>query len=219
MSDWGLVSFYYDYDKKGYWGDVHHNGLVSKAYKYPGVLGMILHAYYGVKYFMDMQENEGLKLDGSLALSDMSDHSELNAAFDVFFMSEFIMPGFDCVKYALTELEKSVDDKKLDDALFNCEGMYGWIYIDYTGDIESGYKMKYGYYYGACGGYAVGDLDRALDILVNVEKRMTMDEITDDVKEAVEFFKENAVLMTKDEFRAYEDRGREYIRKVMEDDK
>lgn len=54
MSDWGRVVFYYDYElyderKKE---NERARGLVSRAYLYPGVDQMILHAYNGISYFL-----------------------------------------------------------------------------------------------------------------------------------------------------------------------
>ena len=55
MSEWGLVAFYYDYERLDRRGNPERiRGLVSKAYKYPGFMGMVLHAYNGLDYFREM---------------------------------------------------------------------------------------------------------------------------------------------------------------------
>lgn len=129
MSEWGQVIFYYDYEAKE--SKERVRGLVSRCYKYPGIIGLLQHGMCGYQYFMEHLE------DGYL------DREELNTAFDVNFEKRSIQVGIDRVAPVL---EKEVEATKKE--LFNCEGTDGYLYITYTGNSRDGYKSKYGYLCG-----------------------------------------------------------------------
>ena len=82
MSDWGKIAFYYDYEVDGRYGDVERmRGVVSKSYKYPGVYGMLLHAYNAMQFFLHNCDKGDF--DGRQWQNPYSGWNELNTAFDV----------------------------------------------------------------------------------------------------------------------------------------
>lgn len=227
MSDWGRVALFYDYEKNTrYDGMRNVRGLISKAYKYPGVVGMILHAYYGIQYFLERFDNSRFHFDGEDWADEMGLYAELNTAFDVYFDFGKIDHGYDSVKRvlekrisdALTETNKGentdeTDDEEVESLLFNCEGMYGWLYFKFTGSIETGYALKYGYYYGSREyEYEVADLKRAIEIETkyNPEFAKTLEDET--IQEAIAFIEENAELMSEEEFWNIEELGAAWVK-------
>ncbi len=217
MSDWGRVAFYYDY--------VAHNkrkkenervrGLISKAYKYPGVDQMILHAYNGIRYFMDHKDIEsyrGMHFDGKQFDDDHSGMAELNQAFDTFFECGHISLGYSDVEQVI-DASSMVDKKEMAYQLYQCEGMYGWLYIRFTGNHEDGFSLKYGYEYGYVNNeWDIVDVEKALAIYKDKHKLSSEDILPQALlDEAVQFFKENAVLMSKDEFYEMESLGIDWV--------
>ena len=239
MSDWGSVVFCYDYERESRpEGAVRCKGLISKAYKYEEAPAMILHAFSGMRYFLDRREDTslyGFHLDKDR--SEISLWAALNTAFDVFFESGFIRPGFDSVKYVLDHWDqnqwkyksskgKGCDSLKND--LFNCEGMHGFLYIRYTGSLQDGYELKYGYYYrdmmrdirGALDEYtkeqSISPDTKGIDFFMK-KHNDNPDHIQDDFKDIITFFDENATLFaSQEEFWDVEEMGADIIRGVME---
>ena len=235
MSDWGLISLYYDYeheDKIPGTKDVqvlNIQGLVSKAYSYPGIDGMIYHAYNGVKYFWD-RINAKSCWDFSLSkhINDKRNGVilpgawyELNTAFDVYFDYAYIDPGVDSVSYVLdnwdTHPEYHSSDKNLKNHLFNCEGTYGWFFIKCTGNQRDGYKLRYAYNYD-CRPDSVRNIVEVYNKRLEKDGIKPEDEDTyDSLKEAIEFFEENAFLITStNEFWDFETEPAALIRRCMD---
>lgn len=121
MSDWGLTAFYYDYEvphRREYKCKVR--GLVSRAYKYPGVPAMIMHAYSGVKYLLDRYKNEyGSDFDLVRNYGRLSDWDALNMSFDVFFDHEAIIPGLDKIESTIHKAGLPEYKERFDRALGN----------------------------------------------------------------------------------------------------
>ena len=213
MSDWGKLAFYYDYEKEHRFKETPRvRGLISKTYKYPGVLGMILHAYYGIRYFLECDEDKRCDFDVRNPEDDYSDWAELNTAFDVYFDYGAVANGGNSVKDVIKE--NKTEDEEIKKCLFNCEGMYGWLYISYTGNLKAGNTLKYAYEYGYEDDFVIGDLRRAWDIELKHIKESLDDEMKAKIEEAISFFEKNAVLMTEEEFRKLESDGVEWLKKV-----
>jgi hypothetical protein len=217
MSDWGLVAFYYDYEREGRRKETEHvEGFISKAYKYPGVTGMILHAYNGVRFFMRDCMDKHYHIGGEYDY----EYPNLNTAFDVFFDHKVVDTGYDNV---LAAAEKDLsDDDKLLHMLFNCEGMYGWIYVKFTGNLEESYHLKYGYYYGTDDEYKVISFRDAIriDLMAKDKDYEPGDEnnLPDWLEETIKYFEENAELMDEEEFRDMEKPATEWVKKKMKPD-
>jgi hypothetical protein len=212
MSEWGLIAFHYDYEAPDRRGKMRrHRGLVSRAYKYPGVPAMILHAYSGLKYFFRLLEGENHGPDMFRDGNCIGLHSNLNTAFDVFFDYGCIQAGADTVSTAL--LKEDTGDLELKNTLFNCEGFYGWLFAEYTGNPVDGYKLRYGYFYGKGDDeYMVGDVRRALNIDMRIHDAAG-ESIPGEFENALSFFDENAVLFdSEEEFWGLEDRGAQVIK-------
>lgn len=217
MSEWGRVALYYDYVKEDKWmGEKRVRGLVSKAYKYPDVLGMILHAYYGTMHFLAKKDDEYDSLDGENCVSDISGWAELNTAFDVFWDYQVICNGSDSVRGILSEGDQ-VAPKDWNNYLFNCEGSDGWLFIKYTGNPQDGYSLKYGYFYGYgdLDRAEVGDLRRAMEICCKHRKQSVEERFGPDFDEVLTFFDENASLMDEEEFWGIEDLGIAWIKEMV----
>ena len=215
MGDWGKLAFYYDYEKEHRFKETPRvRGLISKTYQYPRVIGMILHAYYGIRYFFERDEDKRCDFDACNLEDDYSAWAELNTAFDVFFDYGAVANGGNSVK-GVIKANKTADED-MQDYLFNCEGTYGWLYISYTGNLKEGNTLKYAYEYGY--GYEddveLGDLRRALEIELKHTQEPLGDEMKVKIEEAISFFEENAVLMTEEEFRKLESDGVEWLKEV-----
>lgn len=224
MSDWGRVVFYYDYEAYNYNKEKKHvRGLISKAYMCPGVDGMILHAYNGIRYFLehkDLRAYSRMYFDGNRFDDHYCGMAELNQAFDTFFEAGHISLGYSDVELVInnTSLE---DEKDIGYHLYMCEGMYGWLYMCFTGNMEDGYDLKYGYKYGYVNEkWDIVDVEKALDIYKDKHKLASEDlynrELLDD---AIIFFKENAILMSKEEFLETEALGIDWVSDMRKRDK
>lgn len=215
MSEWGRVALYYDYEIENIRGKRQRiRGLISKAYKYPGVEGMILHAYYGIGYFLALKDKEYNRLGGENWESRISGLAELNTAFDVLWDYGTVCPGIDDVR---DELEKAeIDEDRLENNLFNCEGSDGWLFMKYTGNPEDGYSLKYGYFYGwgSSDSVEVGNIKRAMEITCIHHETTLEEEFGPNFDEIVEFFDKEATLMDEDEFWGVEDLGVEWLKEM-----
>lgn len=220
MSDWGRVALYYDFEKDSK-RTRKETGLISKAYKYPGVVGMILHAYYGMRYFMECFEDDYLHFEEGYDSDSMGLYAELNTAFDVFFDYGSVDIGYDGVRSILERRREAalegntekVDEDEERDLLFNCEGSYGWLFLKFTGSKESGYTMKYGYYYGSREyKYEVADLKRAVEIESKYNSEFAEALEDEVIREAITFIEENAELMSEEEFWDVEDLGYAWVK-------
>ena len=201
MSDWGIINFYYDYEVRG--GGKKENervrGLVSKAYAYPGVDEMILHAFNGIRYFME-RKDRGSRFRGECFDQWNGGMAELNQAFDTFFEYGHISIGSSNVAQVI--FDTSVDN--IGYRLTGCEGMYGWLFMSYTGNPKDGYTLKYGYEYGYVyeDEWNIVDIKKALDIYKDKHNLSSKDLYPQDMLDKVaEYFKDNAVLMSKEDIR------------------
>ncbi len=211
MSDWGKIAFYYDYEVEGRYGDVERmRGVVSKSYKYPGVYGMLLHAYNAMQFFFHNCDKGDF--DGRQWQNPYSGWNELNTAFDVYFDYGAIDCGGNDLKYAFD----STEEKDMRSGLFDCEGMYGWLYISYTGTLEDGYTLKYGYEYGQDDEYGIGDFRRALKLYEKDRKLNLGKKDKEEMEEMISFFEVNAQVMTRKEFSDFEINCVNWVKEVKE---
>lgn len=206
MSEWGLVAFHYDYERLDRRGNPEQiKGFISKAYKYPGIIRMALHAKNGLEYFKERCDNGHFDFGLSLSPSPTNTWKELNLAFDVFFDHRCVDPGIDTVSVAIKHWkeheEEYLSGDKLRDYLFNCEGFWGWLYISYTGSIKEGFKTQYGYYFRE----KLMDIQGAADTYYADRRKRYSDneEFEDDYKgemeevyKTAEYFKNNAELFS-----------------------
>lgn len=211
MSDWGQIAFYYDYEK-GYRGhDTQKNrGLISQTRAYPGVAGMMLYAYNGIRYFLmhnDGRRNFSRTKNNSL----LQEWVSLSRAFEVFFEGGWINPGVDAVQCALEE--GVLRDKELKHSLFYCEGTYGWLFMKYTGNEKDGYALKYGYFYGyGSSEYEVRDFRSIYEQVLERKPNYFEKEVAEELEKVIVFFEENAELMTAEEFWEIEQLGVDWFR-------
>lgn len=217
MSEWGKVVFYYDYerdDNRRPYVTKNAKGIISKAYKYPGVEGMVLHAYYGVNYFLERYNRKNMDFSminefGDICTSQLDDWAELNTAFDVFFNYFHVELGIDDVGYVLDNYEDYTDDDKLEYDLFNCEGSYGYLFIMFTGNPRDGYKLKYAYDYEKL--YSIEDA------LKELRRERLEGAFAEAEKDAIKFFEENATLITDTkEFCSIGDKGLNCVKEIIE---
>ena len=199
MSDWGLVAFYYDYEHEVHGETEHIRGLVSKAYKNTGVDGMILHAFNGVRYYLDHKDSK--YCDFTLHLGRLvSDWHELNTAFDVFFDLKMPESGAYMVRYTAEHFREYADDPNRENLivrnLFSCEGTLGYIFISYTGDPVNGYYLKYAYEYGS--------EDNLLDFRTALETghwgRDWKEKLQPYMDDIIAYFEEHASIAKREEF-------------------
>ena len=165
MSEWGLVSFRYDYERLDRRGEPQQiKGIISKAYKYPGIIGMVLHAQNGLEYFKKRCDHSSFDFGLPENPSPILDWAKLSMAFDVFFDQRYVDPGIDTVSKVLNHWEENEEEymsgDKLRNDLFNCEGSWGWLFINYTGNMKEGFKTEYGYYFRG----ELMDIQRAADM-------------------------------------------------------
>ena len=236
MSDWGLTAFYYDYEIPHRRDGMRRiKGLVSRAYKYPGVPGMIMHAYNGVRYLWERYRDEDYDFDLVREHGRLSDWDALNMSFDVLFDYNTILPGLDTIGATLRKFDprfktddsddeegglSGTKDGQTDDyiahSLFSCEGMYGWIYSTFTGNPDEGYKLRYGYNYGFVNeDWESVDMRRALEIFG--EKHGEHREIPEPLEEAMKFFDDNAVLIPTEEFWKTMKSGVEVVKELIKE--
>lgn len=202
IDGWGQLIFYYDYERpeKRAYEPERMKGLICKAYKFTGVNGIILHAYNGIKYFLNRYDNKFTNFspcgyNGEIDISDTTGWARLNTAFDIFFDLEDIEFGSDSGKEILTHLKEKAEEYKNEDnlskELYGGAQEFGLLSITFTGDPREGYALKYRYYYD----------ENEYDDLQSVIEQYNADfgNMADDgfpeesVNKALEFFRENAV--------------------------
>lgn len=219
MSDWGEVYFYYNYEYEDKYGRTRNSkGIIVKNYKSYGILGMLSHAYYGIRYFLKNRYNAFMdfNMDDIYGSEDMSDWATLGTAFNVFFDFNQIVPGFDSAKYVLTHHEEYLDDnnlEKLKNDLFNCEGTDGFFFISYTGNPNDGYKLKYAYNYDE----KLLDIQDTLDVLTKSLREKAREEYNEFFADILRFFEDNnaTLISSYDEFWGLETDGVEIIKAAM----
>ncbi len=217
MSDWGRIAFYYDYEIEDRHGTMTNiKGLITKAYKYPEITGMVLHAYNGVRYFLNHYEKDyNYTLDLSSSILDLTDWGILNTSFDVFFDLEQIHPGYCSIKNLISNekmISEAKDKGKLGNYLFNCEGTFGWLYVTFTGNPKDGYELKYGYDLHE----ELLDIRGALGRVLQRYNRTFYGEDTKYCRERMEYFNDHATLFQSlDELYEVEDKGTELITELL----
>jgi len=219
MSEWGKIVFYYDYERPNKYGHPKNfRGLISKGYPWPGVMGMILHAYYGIRYFLERWDNKSTDFDQSCHCKRADDRAALNIAFDVFFDHRIIKPGWDSVlsateqwKPGLNEANELTPQNKNYRNLFCGDESYGVFYICFTGNIKAGYSLKYNYLRK---GEIVNDLQEAVKEDFRHEG-WEEGAIPDVLFEAVSFFADYANLLDLNEIINVEAAGYELIKELM----
>lgn len=219
MSEWGKVIFYYDYERAGYRGYTENiKGLISKAYPWPGVLGLVLHAYYGTRYFLERCDKESVNFNQSFSRHCADDRAALNEAFDVFFDQGMIKAGLDAVMMTMEEWDFSqtegYDGEREDENYFNLFGgdeSYGVIYIRYTGNIKDGYSLKYRY---MLDGEDVDDLTEAIkkDLIYEGADE---NELSGAEFECVAYLNDHSDPVAPDEVLNVEGSGYELIKELM----
>lgn len=217
MSDWGQIAFYYDYEMENRWrGTQKNRGLISQSHAYPGVSGMMLHAYNGIRYFL-MHNNGRRNFSRAKNNSVKQEWVSLSRAFEVFFELGWINPGVDAVEYALEE--GVLRDKELTYSLFHCEGTYGWLFLKYTGNEKDGYALKYGYFYDYDSPeYEVRDFRSIYEQLLERNPDYFEKEVAEELEKVIAFFEENAELMTAEEFWEIEKLGVDWFRNDFPED-
>lgn len=195
MSEWGLVGFHYDYTEeltdfeKQLTGEETKRicGLVVKAYKYPGIPGVIMHGFNAMRFFLEHKDDYDFNRD------------VLNTAMDVFFEYREIQTGIDTVSIAYSK-KAVIDDNEINENLFSCEGSHGYMYIDYTGNPEDGYTMKYSTYVH---GEVMDIRSFAESSAKGIETGITTDSVRDYLFECVDDIEETAKFMTEDEWEKF----------------
>lgn len=204
-----MVAFYYDYERLDRRGNPERiRGVVSKAYKYPGLIGMVLHAYNGLNYFRERCEIDHFDFGLPVNAFPVSDWGSLNMAFDVFFEQKYVEPGFDTVSHVLNRWDKYEEEYKSGDRLgsdlFNCEGFYGWLDISFTGNPSDGYETKHNYYFRGESRSIQGAADKYYsDKKENWHGEEPFEEYYKDemelVYEIASYFNDNTTLLSADE--------------------
>lgn len=211
MSDWGQIAFYYDYEMEHRWrGTQKNRGLISQAHAYPGISGMMLYAYNGIRHFL--MHNDGRRnFSRTKNNSVKQEWVSLSRAFEVFFELGWIDPGVDTVQCALEE--GVLRDKELKYSLFHCEGTYGWLYMKYIGNEKDGYALKYGYFYSyGSSEYEVRDFRSVYEHVLERKPDYFEKEVAEELEKVILFFEENAELMTAEEFWEIEQLGVDWFR-------
>lgn len=199
MSDWGKVVLYYDYEKEntGYAETPHVRGIVSKSYKYPGIEGMILHAFGGLQYFLRTLNSKYTSYDMS-TMDSSYDYKNLCGAFDTFFDFGIVNYGPNAAERVIEKGLTSADDIHAE--LFNCEGTYGWLYFNYTGNPKDGYTCKYAYNLKG----KLYSLEEAFRLPYCRQYDLDSEDIKS-VEQAIEYIQNKSELMTGEEHHKLEE--------------
>lgn len=235
MSEWGRVVFYYDFERdlpsrfgrSGSGETERITGLISKAYKYPSMLGLIIHAVNGFRYFLDNADDEDSSFDGSLHFLDSflpSRWEELNTSFDIFWDNKKILLGVDSVTHVVDRIKRRLADGReydaehIDNDLYSCEGTDGYMVIRFTGDPVHGHTAKYGF---VCGYAGVEEkfMDAKTAAGIYMEHAGYSDEEIAEVMndELFTFIDEYLEMFdSEDDFWAATDRGTEWIMRIKQ---
>lgn len=142
MSDRSVITFYYDYEQEDrFFGKKRVRGLISKEYGTAYLEEYLPHAYNGIKFFLD-------RCNGWNFSMSESGYDALNAAFDTFFEEKNIITGRDLVEDAIKRADQNLYGHKPDEELMKYMfgyDIFGSIHITYTGSLENGCELKYGY--------------------------------------------------------------------------
>jgi len=203
MSEWGLVAFHYDYleEVTDFEKEVLHEsekrkaGLVIKSYKYPGIPGVVLHGFNAMRYFLE--HNSDYDFDRNI----------LNTAMDIFFEYRDIEPGVDNVELVLKSMT-STDDLSPCKHLLNCEGTHGFMYFDYSGDSQNGYKLKY---MTEVHGEHLDVRSFAEKSAKGIETGITTENVKEYLFECVDAIEENATQMTEEEIEEFDQKCVDWI--------
>ncbi len=220
MSEWGRVAFYYDFEQDDeYEGRIRVRGLISKAYKYPGTINMILHTVYGSAFLYRHIGWRHPDFRGENWENRLSGWRALNTAFDVLFKYGEIDTGISSVEDVITGDDMS--DEEMAYKIFSCEGTDGFINIMLTGNPEDGYEIKYGYEY-----YRGDELNSKKLVIKDFRQALSLDrdapyymenpKVKKEVESAISDIEEVGELMTEEEYRSFEGLGIAWIHEVRE---
>ncbi|SEA70228.1 hypothetical protein SAMN02910384_02093 [Pseudobutyrivibrio sp. ACV-2] len=224
MSDWGTVVFLYDYEwdfKWEFWKEDGETvrettrGIIVKHYKYSGISGIVQHAYYGMRYFMERFDHSGLDLS-DYRRGRSSSLPEIKTAFDVFMDQGIIELGYDSVEYVIKNwgrnkkrYEEKPSELKYD--LFAGDGTDGYFYIYFSGKPETGYSLKYTYVLGN----DLHDIQHAFKNACGGEYNYKNNK--DEIDKAIKFFEEKGILITSEkDVKFIENRGATIVQQAME---
>ena len=223
MGDWGKVIFLYDYEcdhKVEFWREDSETyrgktqGMFVKNYRYNGRDGILLHAYYGMRYFMERFDHSNLDLAGYR--NSFSNLAEIDTAFDVFMDIGKIELGFNSVEDVVKNWgrnKKRYEEKtsELKNDLFDGDESEGAFYIYFSGKPETGYTLKYAYKLG----------NEIQDILQAIENAWECgyyyENHKEEIDKAIKFFEEKGTLITSNkDLKFIENRGTTIVQQAME---
>ncbi len=224
MSDWGTVVFLYDYEwdfKWDFWNEVGEaerektQGIIVKHYDASGISGIVQHAYYGMRYFMERFDRYSLDLS-DYRRGRSSNLREVKTAFDVFMDQGIIDLGLDSVEHVIKNwgrnkkrYEEKPSELKYD--LFAGDGTDGYFYIYFSGKPETGYSLKYTYVLG----HDLHDIQHAFKKACGGESNYKNNK--DEIDKAIKFFEEKGILITSEkDVKFIENRGATIVQQAME---
>ena len=222
MGDWGKVIFLYDYEcdhKVEFWREDSETyrgktqGMFVKNYRYNGRDGILLHAYYGMRYFMERFDHSNLDLAGYR--NSYSNLAEIDTAFDVFMDIGKIELGFNSVEDVVKNWgrnKKRYEEKtsELKNDLFHGDETDGVFYIYFSGKPETGYTLKYAY-------KLVNEIQDILQAIENAWECGYYEQHKEEIDKAIKFFEENGTLMTSEkDLKFIENRGATLVQQAME---
>lgn len=225
MSDWGTVVFLYDYEwdfKWDFWNEEGEaerektQGIIVKHYKASGISGIVKHAYYGMRYFMERFDHSSLDLYDHYRTGRTSNLTEIKTAFDVFMDQGIIDLGLDSVEDVIKNwgrnkkrYEEKPSELKYD--LFAGDGTDGYFYIYFSGKPETGYSLKYTYVLGN----DLHDIQHAFKNACGRESDYKNNK--DEIDKAIKFFEEKGILITSEkDVKFIENRGATIVQQAME---
>ena len=232
MGDWGKVIFLYDYEydyKLEFWREDSEisrektQGIIVKTYRHHGIDGIVQHAYYGMRYFMERftQLNLGLSeyrcYRGDLMGVDLSNLTEINTAFDIFMDQGKIALGYNPVKDVIRNWgrnKKKYEEKpsELKDDLFGGDESDGVFYIYYSGNPDNGYTLQYAYKLGT----EILDIQHVFKNALDGESVYKNNK--EEIDKAIKFFEENGTLITSEkDLKFIENRGASLVQQALED--
>ncbi|MCR4781713.1 MAG: hypothetical protein K5851_03035 [Lachnospiraceae bacterium] len=222
MGDWGKVIFLYDYEcdyKSEFWREDSETyrektqGMFVKNYRSEGRDGVLLHAYYGMRYFMERFDHSNLDLAGYR--NSFSNLAEIDTAFDVFMDIGRIELGFNSVEDVVKNwgrnkkrYEEKTSELKYD--LFGVDETDGVFYIYFSGKPETGYTLKYAY-------RPENEIQDLLPAIENDWERYYYRKYKEEIDKAIKFFEEKGTLITSNkDLKFIENRGTTIVQQAME---